>query len=126
MKIDFNAMTRRFLMGEGRQDINPHALLQALSEALSTIRPTTRRDENKIAVARKHLHEITRSFRKLQEQVNVLEEQLKVLEEASTMGGGNVEGAAASQGGPWPDLDAAAENKDEKKRSGINKKVIRK
>ncbi len=39
MKIDFNGMTRRFLMGEGRKDVNPHALLQALSEALATIRP---------------------------------------------------------------------------------------
>ena len=31
MKIDFNKMTRKFLMGEGKQEINPHALLQALS-----------------------------------------------------------------------------------------------
>jgi len=122
MKIDFNAMTRRFLMGEGRQDINPHALLQALSEALTTIRPATRRDENKIAVARKHLQEITRSFRKLQEQVNVLEEQLKVLEEASTVAGGDAGGFSGSAF----KTDVETANKDEKKRSGIKKKVKRK
>jgi hypothetical protein len=79
-------------MGEGRQEINPHALLQALSETLSTIRPRSLRDENKIAVARQHLKEITRSFRKLQEQVNILEEKLQVLEEESSMAGGDVEG----------------------------------
>jgi SMC interacting uncharacterized protein involved in chromosome segregation len=47
-------------------------------------------------VAVSHIREITRSFRKLQEQVNILEEQVKVLEEASTMAGGNVEGFAAN------------------------------
>jgi uncharacterized protein (UPF0305 family) len=84
-------------MGEGKQDINPHALLQALSETISSIKPRSLRDENKIAIAKKHLHEITRSFRKLQEQVNVLEERLQVLEEMSTMAGGAVEGHAGSQ-----------------------------
>ena len=85
-------MTRKFLIGEGRQDVNPHALLQALSETISSIRPRSLRDENKIAIAKKHLHEITRSFRRLQEQVNILEEKVHVLEEMSTMAGGAVEG----------------------------------
>lgn len=98
MKIDFNAMTRRFLMGEGRQDISPNALLQALNEVLSTMRPATKRDENKIAVARKHLQEITRSFRRLQEQVSVLEEKLQILEETSSMSGGKVGGFAGPIG----------------------------
>ena len=77
-------------MNEGKKDVNPNALLQALQEALSTMRPSTRRDQNKIAVAMKHLKEITVSFRRLQEQVNILEEKLQVLEEMSSMGGGNV------------------------------------
>ena len=101
MKIDFNKMTRKLLMGEGRQDVNPHALLQALSETISSIRPRSLRDENKIAIAKNHLREITRSFRKLQEQVNILEEKLQVLEEMSTMASGAVEGYAGSQ----PDED---------------------
>ena len=78
-------------MNEGKKDVNPNALLQALQEALSTMRPSTRRDENKIAVAKNHLKEITVSFRRLQEQVNILEEKLQVLEEMSSMSGGNVE-----------------------------------
>tara|TARA_R100000008_G_C3525865_1_gene136537 strand:- start:45 stop:392 length:348 start_codon:yes stop_codon:yes gene_type:complete len=112
MKIDFNSMTRRFLMGEGRKEINPHALLQALGETLSTIRPRSVRDENKIAVARKHLQEITRSFRKLQEQVSVLEEKLQVLEEASSMAAGHVGGPAGNAFG-----DMSKENKKEEERA---------
>ena len=97
MKIDFNKMTRKFLMGEGRQDVNPHALLQALSETIPSIRPRSLRDENKISIAKNHLREITRSFRKLQEQVNILEEKLQVLEEMSTIASGAVEGYVGSQ-----------------------------
>lgn len=105
MNIDFNKMTKRFLMGEGKSDLNPNALIQALSEALSTIRPASRRDENKIAVAKRHLLEIRRSFRKLQEQVNILEEKLQVLEEISSMGGGNVAGFAGPIGTKEEDND---------------------
>ncbi len=115
MKVDFDAMTRAFLLGEGRQEVNPHALLQALSEALSTIRPGSRRDENKIALAQKHLKGMTRSFRKLQEQVSILEERLQVLEESS-MAGGAVEGASGS----FPELDVEKENEMERKRSKTN------
>ena len=97
MNFDFNKMTRKFLMGEGKQEVSPHALLQALSETLSSIRARSKRDENKIAVAKTHLYEITRSFRKLQEQVNILEEKLQVLEEMSAMAGGAVEGHADSR-----------------------------
>tara|TARA_R110001583_G_scaffold2257_4_gene16656 strand:+ start:733 stop:1095 length:363 start_codon:yes stop_codon:yes gene_type:complete len=119
MKIDFNLITRRFLMGEGKQEISPNALLQALSETLGSLRPSSRTDENRIAVAKKHIREITRSFRRLQEQVNVLEEQLQVLEEASSMGGGSVQGAMASGGGAWDESEVKEYNKEAKKRSGI-------
>lgn len=114
MKIDFNKMTRRFLMGEGKQEINPHAHLQALKEVLSTVNPSTMRDENKIAIAKKHLYEITRSFRKLQEQVNVLEEKLQVLEEITTVS--SIEGAVGGKG-VFTDLNVEKENKKERERS---------
>lgn len=113
MNFDLNNMTRKFLMGEGKKQINPHALLQALQEALSTIRPSTRRDENKIAVAKKHLKEITLSFRRLQEQVNILEERLQVLEEVSVAG--DVGGYSGPAFG-----DMSKENEEEKKRSKRN------
>ena len=106
-------MTRKFLLGEGKKQINPHALLQALQEALSTIRPSTRRDENKIAIAKKHLKEITLSFRRLQEQVNILEERLQVLEEVSTSA------SVAGYSGPAFG-DMSKENEEEKKRSKKN------
>tara|TARA_R110002051_G_scaffold84252_1_gene149190 strand:- start:233 stop:556 length:324 start_codon:yes stop_codon:yes gene_type:complete len=98
MKIDFNKMTRKFLMGEGRGKVDPNALLQAIKESLSNIRPSSRTDENRIAVAKEHLREITRSFRRLREQVNVLEEKLQILEETSSGAGGAVAGFAAPIG----------------------------
>ena len=115
MKINFSNMTRKFLLNEGKKQINPNALLQALQEALSTIRPSTRRDENKIAVAKTHLKEITLSFRRLQEQVNILEERLQVLEEVSTMAGGKVAGPSGPAFG-----DMSKENKKERERSKKN------
>tara|TARA_R100001509_G_scaffold135067_1_gene88802 strand:+ start:143 stop:460 length:318 start_codon:yes stop_codon:yes gene_type:complete len=105
MKTDFDKMTRKFLMGEGKQDVNPHALLQALNETISSIKPRSLRDRNKIAIAKKHLHEITRSFRRLQEQVNILEEKLQVLEEVSSVGGGNLAGFAGVIGTKEEDND---------------------
>ena len=110
---DLNRITRRFLLGEGSaKAVNPQALLQAINEALSTLRPSSRRDENRIAVAKRHLREVTLSFKRLQEQVNTLEEKLQVLEEVSTMSGGSVEGAV---GGAFGDM--SSENEKEKKRS---------
>ncbi len=99
-------------MGEGRQEISPSALIQSIEEALSNIRPHTRTDQNRIAMAKKNLREIKRSFRKMQEQINVLEEQLHVLEEVSTMAGGSVEGHVAGAFG-----DMSKENEKEKKRT---------
>lgn len=108
---DLNRITRRFLLGEGSaKAVNPQALLQAINEALSTLRPSSRRDENRIAVAKRHLREVTLSFKRLQEQVNTLEEKLQVLEEVSTVA--SVEGAV---GGAFGDM--SSENEKEKKRS---------
>lgn len=112
MKIDFNGITKRFLLGEGKKEINPHALLQSLAEMLNNIKVSSRRDQNRLEIGKRQLREIRNSFRKLQEQVNVLEEKLQVLEEISTMGGGAVEIGSGNAFG-----DMSAENENEKKRS---------
>jgi len=96
MKMDFNEITRRFLLDEGKKDINPHALLQSLAEMLNNIKVSTQRDRNRLEVGKRQLKEIRNSYRKLQEQVNVLEEKLQVLEEVSAMGSGAVAGAAGN------------------------------
>jgi hypothetical protein len=114
MKIDFNGMTRRFLMGEGNKSANPNALIQAVSEALGSLKPSSKRDQNKIAVAKGQLKEITRSFRKLQEQVNLLEEKLVVLEEASVAA--SIQGAS---GGAWNDEEVLRSNRQQKNKSKI-------
>jgi hypothetical protein len=77
MKVNFNDMTRKFLLGEGKKQINPHALLQALQEALSTIRPSTRRDENKLAVAKKHLKKLHYHFAGSKNKLTFLKKSCK-------------------------------------------------
>lgn len=103
---DLNRITRRFILGEGNANpVNPHALLQAINEALNTLKPSSRRDENRIAVAKRQLREVTLSFKRLQEQVNTLEEKLQVLEEVSIAG--SIEGAVGAFG------DMSSENEKE-------------
>lgn len=91
---DFRTITRNFLLGESREDLNPAAIMQSLRETLSNLRPASRTDQNRIEVAKSHLNELTRSFRRMQEQMAIMEEKLKILEEESSMGGGSIEGAA--------------------------------
>ena len=90
MKMDFNQITKNFLLGEVKKNTDPRALLQAVKEILENIRPRSKSDQNRISVAQQHLREVNNSFKKLQERVNMLEEKLQVLEEMSSMGGGNV------------------------------------
>ena len=89
MKIDFDKMTRRFLLGE---EYDPTVLssIQMVFEMLNGIRITSQRDTNKIEVAkeqmikvRRHIKRLQEANKNLQEQVSTLEEQVKVLEENS-------------------------------------------
>ena len=88
--IDLNKITRQFLLGEEKKAPSTMAYIQSLGEALSKLRPGSKRDQNMVEVAKSHLREIRRQHKKLQERVSVLEEKLNVLEEMSTMAGGSV------------------------------------
>ena len=90
MKVDYDQMTRRFLL---KEDYDPTILssIQMIFEMLSGIRIVSQRDTNKIEVAkeqmikvRRHVKRIQERNKNLEEQVGVLEEQLKVLEEKKT------------------------------------------
>lgn len=93
MTIDYDRITRKFLMGEGREHINPHAILQSIKETLSNIKPSSRTDQNRIELAKSHINEVINAFRRLEEQVATLKQQAEVVEESS-MAGGSVAGAA--------------------------------
>ncbi len=86
MKIDFDKITREFLMGksleEGRKaDVWDY--LQSIAETLKTVSPRTKAGERKLQLALEHMRAIRRHTRKLEERVKVLEEHVKVLEEGS-------------------------------------------
>ena len=87
MKVDYDQMTRRFLL---KEDYDPTVLssIQMIFEMLNGIRITSQRDTNKIEVAkeqmikvRRHVKRIQERNKNLEEQMGVLEEKLKVLEE---------------------------------------------
>jgi len=93
--VDFDKMTRQFLLGEERKPPSTMAYIQSLGEALGKLRPGSQRDRHVVEVAKSHLREIRKQHKKLQERVNVLEEKLNVLEEMSAVGGGAMDGAPA-------------------------------
>ena len=97
MKVDYDQMTRRFLL---KEDYDPTVLssIQMIFEMLNGIRITSQRDTNKIEVAkeqivkvRRHVKRIEERNKNLEEQLGVLEEKLKVLEETKSKKKGNKE-----------------------------------
>ena len=81
MKLDLNNLTRRFLLGEGKQKPTVRAYAESIVRILDEIRPKSQRESRQLSVARQHLLEIKRLNRQLTERISLLEEQVKILEE---------------------------------------------
>jgi hypothetical protein len=81
MKLDLNSLTRRFLLGEGKQKPTVRAYAESIVRILDEIRPKSQRESRQLSVARQHLLEIKRLNRQLTERISLLEEQVKILEE---------------------------------------------
>ena len=81
--IDLRRMTRKFIMNEGKQQVNWQALVQSIEEALSSIRTSSLRDNRRVELAKHNLREIKRHLRKANERIETLEEQLRILEEGA-------------------------------------------
>ena len=79
--IDFDNMTRRFLLNEGQNTPSISALLESVSRIIKGLRPGSLKEQGQKAVALQQLKEIRRYSRQLQEQVHSLEEKVKLLEE---------------------------------------------
>jgi SMC interacting uncharacterized protein involved in chromosome segregation len=80
MKIDFDRMTKDFILNEG-QGPQLKSWVQALEENIRSFKPSSVKDHRRLEVMKHQIREIRRSSRRLQEQVNVLEEQLQILQE---------------------------------------------
>ena len=75
-----NKIAKHFLMNESFTADAP-ASLQALSDIISTIRVTNKRDNNRLKLANEHIRGIKRHMRKLTEQIDTLTEELSLLKE---------------------------------------------
>ena len=84
MKINFNKIARRWLnegtRGEASKSPNRIAI-QSIMELLNTLRPSSKRDANRIEMMREQLVKIRRATKRLEESVASLEEQVNILEE---------------------------------------------
>ncbi len=80
--MDYDKMTRKFLLGESHDSPSISSYLQSLKEVLTNLRPSTQTDKRRLEIANNHLREVRRRVRKLQENHDMLEERLKILEES--------------------------------------------
>ena len=75
-------ITKKFIVNEG--EVPPASIftyIQALSEAVSNMKPRTQTEARRLSMAKLQLKEIKKHARKLSEKVTLLEERIGVLEE---------------------------------------------
>ena len=80
MKSIINEVTKKFLLGEG-YTFDAFASIQALSDIVSNIRVTNKRDTNRLKLAKEHIRGIKRQMKSLNEKVDSLEQELNLLKE---------------------------------------------
>jgi hypothetical protein len=79
--MNFENMTRKFLLGEWNTKASTSSRLASIKEALQSLKPRTIRERQRVELALENLTHVRREYRKIQEQVRVLEERLQILEE---------------------------------------------
>jgi len=80
MKDILHKLTKKFLLNEGyKPDFK--ASVQALDEIISNWRPRTKREKNRLDLAREQLYNIKGHYRRVNRQLQELQERLTVLEE---------------------------------------------
>jgi len=84
--MDFDKITRRFLLGEWKEKVSVNSRLSSIKEALQSLKPRTIKEQQRVELALENLTHIRRGYRKLQEEHKILEEKLQVLEEGREEG----------------------------------------
>lgn len=79
--MDFNKITRKFLIGEWKEGVSILSRARAIKEALESLRPRTIKERQRIELALENLTHLRRGYRKLEEQNNVLSEENRQLNE---------------------------------------------
>jgi hypothetical protein len=80
MKSILDKVTKKFLLNEA-YTFDAFASIQALSDIVSNIRVTNKRDTNRLKLAKEHIRGIKRQMKSLNEKVDSLEQELNLLKE---------------------------------------------
>tara|TARA_R110002020_G_scaffold37239_1_gene112430 strand:+ start:25091 stop:25342 length:252 start_codon:yes stop_codon:yes gene_type:complete len=83
MSIDFNKLTRQFLLNEERLPEDVFTFIQGLHDVLSNFTPRTMAEKRRVNLAKKQLKEIKYHARKMYNKITILEEKINVLEEGN-------------------------------------------
>jgi len=78
---DFREMTRKFLIGENKEDYSMQFHIRAIHEALKAVEPRSQRQQRKLYEAMEHLRQVKRKNRLLEEKFKVLEEEIILIKE---------------------------------------------
>jgi len=79
--MDFNKVTRKFLLGEWSNKASVLSRVRAIKEALENLKPRTIKDVQRIELALENLTHLRRGYRKLEEQNRSLVEENQQLTE---------------------------------------------
>ena len=79
--IDYDKITRRFLMGETVDKAGLLEYIQHVGEIISSIRPASKQEARRLAIAKESIKMARTHAKRLQERVKVLEEELTLLQE---------------------------------------------
>ena len=80
MKNILNQVTKKLILNEAF-NFDAQASLQALSDIVSSIRVTNKRDTNRLKIAKDHIRGIKRQMKTLNEKIESLESELNLLKE---------------------------------------------
>jgi hypothetical protein len=79
--MNFNTLTRKFLMGEWKQNVSILSRARAIKEALESLKPRTIKERQRIELALENLSHLRRGYRKLEELNKVIMEENAALNE---------------------------------------------
>ena len=79
--MNFNDVTRKFLMGEWKQNVSILSRARTIKEALESLKPRTIKERQRIEIALENLSHLRRGYRKLEEQNKTIMEENAALNE---------------------------------------------
>jgi len=79
--VDYDNLTRKFLLGEWKGPVSILSRARAIKEALESLKPRTIKERHRIELALENLGHVRRGYRKLEEQNSVLKEENQQLNE---------------------------------------------